>query len=73
MFLTPEELIELTNRQQRAAQHTVLNALGITHKVRPDGSIAVLRAHVEKEFGGAPTGNKVKKQQEPNWDALTHA
>lgn len=73
MFLTPEEIIEMTDRQQRAAQRAVLNALGIIHKVRPDGSLAVLRTHVEREFGGAPTGAKAKAACEPNWDALSHA
>lgn len=73
MFLTPDEITELTRRQQRAAQRAVLNALGIIHKVRPDGSIAVLHAHIEKEFGGAPAASKAKGPRQPNWEALTHA
>lgn len=51
MFLTEEEIRELTNRKQRCSQAMVLRALGITHKVRADGSLVVLRAHVEQELG----------------------
>ncbi len=46
----------------------MLNALGITHKVRSDGSLLVLRSHVEKELGGAPTTKSKAKTFEPNWD-----
>lgn len=53
MFLTPDEVAELTNRHRRPAQMVQLNAMGIEHKVRADGSIAVLRAHVERVFGAA--------------------
>ena len=67
MFLTEEEIRELTNRKQRSAQVMVLNALGITHKVRPDGSLVVLRAHVEHELGyRTPPPAKKEKEFEPN-------
>lgn len=69
MFLTPAEIAELTRKQRCNAQRMVLNALGIQYKVRPDGSLLVLRTHVEKELGGAPTG-KSKKAQEPNWEMV---
>ena len=69
MFLTPEEIAQLTGRVQRRAQRTVLNALGVVHKVRPDGSLVVLRAHVEKELGGgATTGGHA--EFEPDWSSL---
>ncbi len=51
MFLTDAEICELTQRTQHSAQIRVLCFFGIAHKQRPDGSVAVLRAHVEKEFG----------------------
>lgn len=69
MFLTPAEIAELTKKQRCKAQRMVLNALGINHKVRPDGSLLVLRTHVEKELGGVPAG-KTKKAQEPNWEMV---
>ncbi|WP_189459645.1 DUF4224 domain-containing protein [Jeongeupia chitinilytica] len=52
MFLSQPELCELTNRVRRGSQATVLNSLGIEHRVRPDGSVLVLRAHVERLLGG---------------------
>jgi hypothetical protein len=70
MFLTADEIENLTAKQRRAAQRVVLNALGIQHKVRPDGSLAVLRSHVEREFGGALPAGAAKKPQEPNWDMV---
>jgi hypothetical protein len=70
MFLTEEEIRELTNRKQRSAQAMVLNALGITHKVRPDGSLVVLRAHVEHELGYRTPPAKREKEFVPDWGAL---
>lgn len=73
MFLTPEEIAELTGKQRRGAQRAVLNALGIQHKERPDGSLLVAREHVLQQFGAAAEGVKLKKEKEPNWGALAHA
>ena len=53
MFLDDAEIAQLTQRTRRPAQSRVLSFMGIEHKRRPDGSIAVLRAHVERMFGGA--------------------
>lgn len=60
MFLTPEELVELTHAKQRGTQARALCMMGIEHKLRPDGSIAVLRGHVEKIFGGVSNNEKTK-------------
>jgi len=69
MFLSKDEIEELTLKKRRSAQTAVLNALGITHKVRPDGSVVILRAHVEAVLGG-----KIRQPDrlptEPNWAAL---
>ena len=46
LVLSPDELIELTGKQRRSAQAKVLTALAIPFRVRPDGSLLVLRAHV---------------------------
>lgn len=69
MFLTDDEIKELTGKSRRASQAKVLNSLGIVHKTRPDGSVVVLRAHVEAILGG-----KIRQPDrpttEPNWQAL---
>ena len=70
MFLDPDEIAELTSRVQRAAQVKVLRFMGIEHRVRPDASIAVLRAHVEKIFGAAPATTRKTTPKEPDWEAL---
>jgi len=70
MFLTPEELTELTGRQRRDAQVRALRYMGIEHRVRPDGTVAVLKTHVEQSFGETHSHDKVVKQVEPDWSAL---
>lgn len=70
MFLSPEELQELTGRVQRAAQVKVLRGMGIEHRQRPDGSVAVMRAHIEKVFGAAPAVVRKSVPKEPDWEAL---
>jgi hypothetical protein len=62
MFLTEEELTELTHYSRNSARRTTLNQMGVQHKIRPDGSIVVLRAHVERLFGEKP-----KKDEPPEW------
>jgi hypothetical protein len=69
MFLTADELKEMTKRTQYRAQVQVLRSLGIEHKIRPDGSVLVLRAHVEKQLGGGVTSTLTRKR-EPNWSAI---
>ncbi len=53
MILSPEELIELTGKKNRSAQAQVLRYMGVEHRCRPNGSLVVLKSHVEKVFGGA--------------------
>lgn len=69
MFLDEDEVREMTDRKTRSAQRKMLNALGITYKVRADGSVLVLRAHVERELGGAPAQSARKREFIPNWNA----
>ena len=69
MFLTRDEIAALTNRSRRSAQIRALRHLGIEHKIRPDGSVVVLRAHVEHILGGAAPVQH-QKSTEPNWSAL---
>ena len=71
IFLDTEEIKSLTKRTVRPAQVRVLMAMGIEHKVRPDGSVAILRAHINKVFDGDPDGSQKKiKEIAPNWAAI---
>ena len=64
MILTDDELRTLTGKKFRTAQAEVLRYMGIEFRMRPDGSLVVLRSHLEAQ---APTR---KKAVEPNWDAI---
>ncbi len=69
MFLTSDEIQALTGKKFRSAQSDALRFMGIEHKLRPDGSIAVLKSHVEKEFGGIVPA-KSERKVEPDWSAI---
>lgn len=73
-FLEPEHITKLTKKKRRPAQLRVLKGMQIEHKVRPDGSIAILWAHISKVFDGNPseTPRKTNKTASPNWEALTN-
>lgn len=64
-FLELEEIKSLTKRTVRPAQVKVLKAMGIEHRVRPDGSVAILRNHINKVFDGQATTRQPKNKQ-PN-------
>jgi len=71
VILSQQELIELTGRTRKDAQVRVLRFMGIEHRLRPDGSIAVLRDHVERILSGNPLdSDKLKKNVVPNWSAI---
>ena len=69
MLLNSDEVRELTDRIQHSAQARVLRAMGIEHRSRPDGSLAVLRSHAEEVIGGASGASKKPKEFKPNWAA----
>jgi hypothetical protein len=69
IFLTKEELRELTRRNRSSAQVVVLRFMGIEHKIRPDGSVVVLRAHVEHLLGGIADA-RVPREVQPDWSAV---
>ncbi len=74
MFLTGEEIIELTGKKRRGAQMKELNALGITHKVRGNGSLVVLRSHVENELDGQSRASlESRTDMQPNWGGMYDA
>ena len=69
MLLTDKELIELTQKKRFTAQRKALCRMGIEHKTRPDGSIAVLRSHIEKAFDDR-TPENARIEIQPNWEAI---
>jgi hypothetical protein len=70
MFLDDDELKSMTKRVQRSAQAKMLRSMGIVFKIRADGSLAVLRAHAEKEFGVSAERKPKTKEFQPNWSAI---
>lgn len=68
-FYSYDELVQLTGKKRHSTQRAELNKLGIVHKVRSDGSLLVLRSHVELLLGGNIAPAK-KPEPTPNWDAM---
>jgi hypothetical protein len=65
MILSKDEIAQLTSRTRRDAQVLQLNYLGVTYRVRTDGSIVVLRAHVERLFGVTPSTEAPRQPPAP--------
>lgn len=70
LFLEADELYGLTQRRRRDAQVRMLRSMGVEHRVRADGSVAVLRAHVEELFGAPQVTRLGKRETEPDWSAV---
>jgi Domain of unknown function (DUF4224) len=70
LFLDSNALYELTRRRRSDAQVRMLRAMGIEHRIRADGSVAVLRAHIERLFGAGPPSHSQEHNAEPNWSAI---
>lgn len=68
MILDQAELAELTGRVRRDAQIRALRFMGIEHRIRPNGTVAVLKAHVEQSLGLKEAS--VIKESEPDWSAI---
>lgn len=69
MLLSADELYQLTKRQRSSAQARVLRFMGIEYRQRPNGTLAVSRAHVDAMLGGVPKGESGRKA-EPDWSAV---
>lgn len=69
MILDIKEVIALTGRQRKDAQIRALRYMGIEHRIRPDGTVAVLKAHVEQSLG-LKESEDVIKETEPDWSAI---
>ena len=67
MFLTPDELVELTDSHRRKDQAMWLRKNGFAFFYSRLGNIKVLRTHVESQFG---LRENVPTDSEPNWAAL---
>ena len=70
IVLTQDEVQSLTGRHRKDAQVKALRFMGIEHRVRPDGSVAVLKAHIDQVLGGSITRSSKPHRAEPNWAAL---
>lgn len=68
LLLSPAEVAALTGKVRRGAQIRALRGMGIEHKARPDGTVVVLRSHVELVLGGGG-GGRIKKTS-PNWGPI---
>lgn len=67
MFITDDELRELTGFKHREKQKVALRQMGYAFTVRPtDGRVLVLRSHVEARHGGKPA----KHRPEPEFGHL---
>lgn len=64
MFLTPEELEDLTGLKQSAAQIRWLQKNGVEHYVRADGRVRVVPAALE------PARGDTKAATKPNFEVL---
>lgn len=70
MILDRTELESLTHRTRASAQVRALRFMGIEHRLRPDGTVAVLRTHVEQVFGTLPAEKRKDPANEPNWAGI---
>lgn len=69
-LLTPSEVRELTGRVRRSTQVQTLRSMGIEHRIRPDGSIVILRAHAERVLSGDIHVSTRDSESKPNWSAI---
>lgn len=71
IVLTKDEVEALTGRHRKDAQIKALRFMGIEHRVRPDGTVAVLKAHIDQILGAtSPSPRQRNIRSEPNWAAL---
>lgn len=70
IFLNARELIELTSRSRPKAQIRALQFMGIEYRVRPDGSVVVIRAHVEHSVSHDDKNHRMVREPQPNWGAI---
>jgi hypothetical protein len=54
MFLSEQELVDLTHRVKPAWQARALELMGISFRKRPDGTLVVLRSSLEQKQDARP-------------------
>lgn len=72
MFLTVDELRDLTDCQRAHEQRAWLDARGWAYEVSRLGSVKVLRRYAEMRLG-LPIHGGEEKQAEPDFSSLGHA
>jgi hypothetical protein len=70
MFLTHDELVELTERKTKGAQIAWLKANRFQFVAGANGHPKVLRAHVQAKLCGGTVAASAQSSAEPNWGAL---
>lgn len=68
--LSYSELVELTHFKISKKQVEALRFMGIEHRVRPDGSVAVLRSHVDRVMGGVESKKESRAMASPCWENI---
>jgi len=69
IILTDEEVEALTGKKRKPSQSRALSFMGIEHKMRPDGSLVVLRTMVEKILGDVVM-TKTRKKSAPDFSMV---
>lgn len=64
------EFHKLTGKRRHEAHARALRAMGIEHRVRPDGAVVVSVAHVEALLGGDVGRRSSAREIGPNWGAI---
>ncbi len=72
IFLTPDEVKDLTGFQRPSKQIEWLRENGFAYRVAADGHARVLREHVSQMMG-LSTGGKARKLTEPDFTKLVVA
>lgn len=70
LVLSDAELVELTRKQRAGAQVRALRHLGIDHKRRADGSVLVIRSHLEVLQKATDSSKMLPKRTEPDWSKV---
>lgn len=63
IILSEQDLVDLTQKVRPKAQARVLDFMGIPHRPRSDGSLVVLRIHVEVIDPGAKPSSRKRKRE----------
>lgn len=69
-FLSEDEIVDLTSKRRKSSQAVALRFMGIEHRIRPDGSLAILRSHIEQTLGVVVSERNKKQDPGPNWSVF---